>query len=454
MKKVLLLNLLLATAVSFAYAEDEGDNMYLNLTADKAVKVPINNVESVTFYGTGENAIFTDIEKLAQLTASIENLQNSVGNVTQQSYSFSDFTQGYGWKCANKTVGSTVANTALANYNNLEIPVAVGDYIIVTTAGADACRAYYLVDASNKVLELPGVYDGKTLATFTVYVNDATATKLLVNCNTSYTATENVKIQKYSGVSGLMAMALTNGNGGGSSSEAGSVSGLNFLDFGDSVAAGAKSNKVTYVDMVAALTGGTVLASPAHAGDNIATIRKQIESAKSKNYKPDVVFLEGGLNDMCGTNEESGGTDFYTVETFESQGIGLGDFKPYDYSVPDGTGTSLTAQVEYIMYTVKKNYQNAIPMWVLTHRTAKRDAELQEVVYNRIIECAKKWNVVVIDIFHNGVLNGELYDLHPSMTDGSSSTNQGGTHPTASGYQKFYVPMIMDALNKYAKKYY
>lgn len=448
MKKVLLTKVLACMVFTCAYA-DESDNMYLNLTADKAVKVPISNVESVTFYGTGENAIFTDIEKLAELTTSI---QSAVGNVTQKSYSFSDFTQGYGWKCANKKVGATVTNTALSNYYNMEVPVSQGDYIIVSTAGADACRAYYLVDAENKVLELPGVYDGATLATFTINVTDATATKLLVNCNSSYTATENVKIQIYSGVSGLLSMALAGGST--SSTEVGSISGLKFLDFGDSVAAGAKSNKVTYVDMVAALTGGTVLASPAHAGDNIAEIRAQVDNAKSKKYTPDVVFLEGGLNDMCGTNEESGGTDFYTTETFETQGIGLGEFSPYDYTVPDGTGTSLTAQVEYIMYTVKKNYQNAIPMWVLTHRTAKRDAELQEKIYNRIIECARKWNVVVIDIFHNGALNGELYDLHPSMTDGTSSTNVGGTHPTTNGYQKFYVPMIMDALNKYAKKYY
>lgn len=229
--------------------------------------------------------------------------------------------------------------------------------------------------------------------------------------------------------------------------------GWKFLGFGDSVAAGAKSKKVTYVDMVASLTGSTVLASYAHAGDNIAAIRKQVDDAKKKNYKPDVVFLEGGLNDMCGKNEESGGSTYYTVEQFEKQGIGFGDFKPYDYSIPTGKGKTLTDQVEYIMYTVKKNYSNAIPMWVLTHRTAKRDAELQEKVYNRIIECAQKWNVVIIDIFHDGALCGELYDLHPGMTDGAKG-KAGGTHPTASGYQRFYVPMIMDALNKYAKKYF
>ena len=229
--------------------------------------------------------------------------------------------------------------------------------------------------------------------------------------------------------------------------------GWKFLGFGDSVAAGAKSKKVTYVDMVAALTGSNVLASYAHAGDNIATIRKQVDTAKGKNYKPDVVFLEGGLNDMCGKNEESGGSTYYNVEQFEKQGIGLGDFKPYDYSVPTGKGKTLTEQVEYIMYTVKKNYPNAIPMWVLTHRTAKRDAELQEKIYNRITECARKWNVVIIDIFHEGALSGELYDLHPGMTDGAKG-KAGGTHPTTSGYQKFYVPMIMDALNKHAKKYY
>lgn len=226
--------------------------------------------------------------------------------------------------------------------------------------------------------------------------------------------------------------------------------GWKFLGFGDSVAAGAKSKKVTYVDMVAHLTGSTVLASFAHAGDNLADIRKQVERAKSKGYKPDVVFLEGGLNDMCAKNEESGGTEFFTIETFETKGIGMGRFNPYDYTIPTGKGKTLTEQVEYIMYSVKKNYRNAIPVWVITHRTAKRDAALQEKIYNRIIECARKWNVVVVDIFHHGALNGMLYDLHPGMTDGTKG-GAGGTHPTTAGYQRFYVPMIMDALNKYAR---
>lgn len=454
MIKKYLFCIALAVLSLTATAQDY-ENMYIHLNEATVVKVPISSTDSINFYSEApvESAVFTNAAQLAQLSSSI---QNSVGNVSSKEYTISDFTARYGWKGASKAVGTSVVYTSLSQYSCIQIPVTTGDYIIINTAGADACRAYYIVDKNNKILELPAVSDGKTLQTFTLSITDTTAAYLLVNCNTStYKPTENVKIQQYSGISGLMSILL-NGQSAksstSSSSEAGTLSGLTFLGFGDSVAAGAKSNKVTYLDMVAEIIGGTVLKSYAVAGKRLSEIRSQVETAIKQSYRPDVVFLEGGLNDMCGTNEESGGTDFYTVETFETNGIGMGNFDPYDYTVPDGTRTSLTAQVEYIMYTVKKNYTSAIPMWVLTHRTAKRDAELQEKVYDRIIECAKKWNVAVIDVFHEGALSGELYELHPGMTDGTSG-GVGGTHPTAAGYKKYYVPLIIDALNKYCKKY-
>lgn len=431
-------------------AQDE-DNMYVHLNEATVVKVPINSVDHVDFVAAGdvESAVFTNAAKLAELSASI---QNSVGNVTNKTFSYADFKQGYGWKGASKKVGTSVGETALSDYNCFKVAVTIGDYIRITTVGADACRAYYLVDADNKILELPGVNDGKTLNTFTTTVTNAATAYLLVNYNSSsYKASENIKVEIYSGVSGLMAMALS-GSASSAGSETGSVSGLKFLNFGDSVAAGAKSNKVTWADMIAQLIDGTVLASPATAGHTLAQIRSQVETAIGKSYAPDVVFLEGGLNDMIGTNEESGGTDkeAYTVATFETAGIGLGTLKPYDFTAPDGTDLTFTGQVEYIMYKVKNKWKTAIPMWVLTHRTSKRDAQLQEVCYQRIIECAKKWGVVVIDVFHESGLNAVNSSVTPSgMTDDSN----GGTHPTAAGYKKYYVPMMMDALNKYAKVY-
>lgn len=224
---------------------------------------------------------------------------------------------------------------------------------------------------------------------------------------------------------------------------------IDVLNFGDSVAAGAKSNKLTYAQMVVDILGGKVLASPATPGHKLADIRKQIEVTIRTPYCPDVVFLEGSLNDMMGPSKTGKGKKQYTVESFNSEGITLGEFKPFDYSIPTGTDLSLTGQVEYIIYTIKKNYPNAIPIWVLTHRTARRNAELQEVCYERIIACAKKWNVVVVDIFHEGTLNGMLVSLCPGMTDAHAKEKGAGTHPTKLGYEKYYVPMLIDAVNKY-----
>lgn len=215
-------------------------------------------------------------------------------------------------------------------------------------------------------------------------------------------------------------------------------SGLRVMNFGDSVAAGAKSGKVTYAQLVAQLIGGTVIASPAHAGDKLADIHKQVEKAAKGSYAPDVVFLEGGLNDMIGINEESGATgkEAFTVKTFESAGIGMKAF---------------AGKVETIMQMVKKQYPKALVVYVLPHRTAKRNAELQEACWECVRKCAKKCGVDIVDVFHDSALSSGTNSQHKGMTDGNAKTNEVGTHPTLAGYKKYYVPLIMDVLKKQGK---
>ena len=215
-------------------------------------------------------------------------------------------------------------------------------------------------------------------------------------------------------------------------------SGLRVMNFGDSVAAGAKSGKVTYAQLIAQLIGGTVIASPAHAGDKLSDIRKQVEKAIKGSYSPDIVFLEGGLNDMIGINEESGATgkEAYTVKTFESAGIGMKTF---------------ASQVETIMQMVKKQYPKALVVYVLPHRTAKRNAELQEACWQCVKKCARKCGVAVVDVFHDSALSSGTNSQHKGMTDGNVKTNEVGTHPTLNGYKKYYIPLLMDTLKKEGK---
>ena len=216
------------------------------------------------------------------------------------------------------------------------------------------------------------------------------------------------------------------------------TTGLKVMNFGDSVAAGAKSGKVTYAQLVAQLIGGTVIASPAHAGDKLADIQRQVEKAAKGSYDPDIVFLEGGLNDMIGINEESGATgkEAFTVKTFETAGIGMKAF---------------ARQVETIMQMVKKQYPKALVVYVLPHRTAKRNAELQEACWQCVKKCAKKFGVAVVDVFHDSALSSGTNSLHKGMTDGNVKTNEVGTHPTLNGYKKYYIPLLMDTLKKEGK---
>ena len=190
---------------------------------------------------------------------------------------------------------------------------------------------------------------------------------------------------------------------------------------------------MTYAQLVAQLLGGTVISSPAHAGDKLSDIRKQVEKAVKGTYAPDIVFLEGGLNDMIGINEESGATgkEAYSVKTFESAGIGMKAF---------------TQQAEGIMSLIKKTYPKATVVWVLTHRTAKRDADLQEQCWQQVKKSAAKQGIAIVDVFHDSALGNAGDSQFKGMTDGKAG--EIGTHPTLNGYKKYYVPLIMDTLKK------
>jgi hypothetical protein len=206
--------------------------------------------------------------------------------------------------------------------------------------------------------------------------------------------------------------------------------------------------------MVAQLLEGSVV-DYSHSGDQLPTILQQMERGINNKVDCDVIFIEGGLNDMCGATEETGanGSVAYTPAQFEANGIGLGTFDPYNFAAPSADNRTFTGYVERIMYLAKTKFPQAVPYWILTHRTSYRNAELQDICYNRIIECARKWNIVVVDLFHEGVLNAMTRELAPQgATDFDSG--RGGTHPLLRGYQDYYIPPIMDALNRYSRRYF
>lgn len=217
----------------------------------------------------------------------------------------------------------------------------------------------------------------------------------------------------------------------------GRMKGVRILNMGDSVAYGHSSNGVGYADLIADMLDGTVW-DYAVSGFKLSQIYKQLQKAIAAGHEPDVVMLEGGLNDM--TNGKA-----FSVSEFEEKGIGMGEFHPYDYSTPDGT--TFTAMVERIMYDTKMHFPYALPIWVMTNRTSYRDAELQDLCYKRIAECARKWGIVVVDLFHDGPLNAQLKDICPGSTDWDRGA--GGTHPLLEGYKRGYVPAIFDAMQRY-----
>lgn len=447
----------LLIGIATATAQDK-DSMYIHLRQSQVVRMPINSIDSIDFVSPGEStdAVFVKAEELSKLYSELSQLRSLLGNATMTTYGYDKFTAGTCWITKNEgAVGTAVETNNSSSYSYMRIAVTKGMIAEISTIGADWGRAWFVADKDMKIISVaPKNTDYSAPQKYIIPISDDNAAWLCVNFrNTNYTSTDHIWINLYSGTTALMQAILQAGSGSNASASSTDalLHGLSFLDFGDSVAYGANANGTGYADLLAALLGGTVK-EYAVSGYKLSQILGQVDKAINAGNKADVVLMEGGLNDMCGATEETGagGSTAYTVADMEKYGIHLGDFKPYDYSTP--TATTFTGLVEQIMYKVKTNFSDAIPIWVIPHRTSYRDAELQDICAMRIKACAQKWGVVVVDIFHDSSLNAQLKTICKGYTDWDSG--KGGTHPLLAGYKKYYVPTIMHALRCYAVNYY
>jgi hypothetical protein len=464
MKRIILL---LAVSLLSGHNLRAQDSLWMHVTAKRAIRMPIEGLDSITFCSTStsSDAIFTSAEELAQLSGKIKGFTQSVGDITASAYGTADMTAGKCYITKNEgAVGTPVETNNSGNYLSLKIAVQKGDVIEISTVGADWGRAYFVTNAANQIIDVAEKNtDMAHPQTYVFRIVSEQAASLMVNYNKSeYTKTDNIWVRQYRGMSDLFASMFLSGHLAATTAMPtvaaadASLQGLRIFNIGNSVAYGANSSPkgFAYADMVAQLLEGSVV-DYSHSGDQLPTILQQMERGINNKVDCDVIFIEGGLNDMCGATEETGanGSVAYTPAQFEAYGIGLGTFNPYNFAAPSADNRTFTGYVERIMYLAKTKFPQAVPYWILTHRTSYRNAELQDICYNRIIECARKWNIVVVDLFHEGVLNAMTRELAPQgATDFDSG--RGGTHPLLRGYQDYYIPPIMDALNRYSRRYF
>ena len=149
MKRIILL---LAVSLLSGHSLRAQDSLWMHVTAQRAIRMPIEGLDSITFCSTStsSDAIFTSAEELAQLSGKIKGFTQSVGDITASAYGTADMTAGKCYITKNEgAVGTPVETNNSGNYLSLKIAVQKGDVIEISTVGADWGRAYFVTNAAS-----------------------------------------------------------------------------------------------------------------------------------------------------------------------------------------------------------------------------------------------------------------------------------------------------------------
>ncbi len=168
------------------------------------------------------------------------------------------------------------------------------------------------------------------------------------------------------------------------------------------------------------------------------------------DYVPDVIIAEGGINDWA-------------------QGAPLGDVPTIPvntYEQADALDRStVLGGLQYLFYKMVALYPKAQRFFLITHKSYKVSGSAycpaqksaagwtQQDLHDAIVECCKVYNVKVIDIYEESMLN-TVFDVYRSSvaynTDNSVTDTEycdsDGVHPLAYGYKECYVPLVKKAL--------
>lgn len=213
------------------------------------------------------------------------------------------------------------------------------------------------------------------------------------------------------------------------------LKGKTILNFGDSIAAGDGNNGISYADIIASNYNMT-LYDYARGGATITnvkednTIQIQITNAITDHVLDniDYILLEGGTNDVA------------------NQSVGaLLD----GYDVDNADVSTLAGALETAFYNLRNTWALSKIIYVIVHKMHTRDYNKQVAYHDTIVSACKKWSIPYVDIFEEGEINSYIQSIAETCFNENESALTGidRTHPNATGYTNFYVPMIYNKMN-------
>jgi lysophospholipase L1-like esterase len=223
------------------------------------------------------------------------------------------------------------------------------------------------------------------------------------------------------------------------------LSGRTIYAFGDSIVAGHKYRKASFVDFVARHEGMT-LTRMAVNGATVMPSRNAIadQVADAPATAPDYVLFDGGANDAY-------------PSTLTKLGFVTAGFRgPFEI-------TTFAGAFEDLIARIKSKYPHSKLVYVAIHKLGARDARSQEALRRLELAICAKWKVAVADLYPlldtNVDANRVEYSfdsLQPNGLPGTAATTGSwgpdrahrptGTHPNLVAIEKFYAPAVSKIL--------
>lgn len=224
------------------------------------------------------------------------------------------------------------------------------------------------------------------------------------------------------------------------------ISGKKIAYNGDSIAesrltAGNTYNGGAYPKMIADISGGTyenrahgggILASA--VGDSGTMPHSVVNDLTNMTDDADLICLEGGINDYW-------------------RNVPLGDYSESDYSSTLDT-TTICGALESIFRQAKQKWVGKPICFVITHKikstvyVANSAGYTMMQAHEKMVGICKKYAIPYYDAFEDSGLNAYDDIQNTTFLTSNSSGTADGCHPNALGYEKYYVPQLIDLFNK------
>ena len=216
------------------------------------------------------------------------------------------------------------------------------------------------------------------------------------------------------------------------------LKGKQALSFGDSIMYGTGNDGEGMSEMTAIKYGMTctdyaVPGATMGESKERGHIPDQIRKAHTDKKTADVIFLNGGTNDINHTPMGELTKGFDMDKTSEKE---------------------FTGGFERTLWMMN-NYWHGVPViYVRAHNMKLGDEPRERKYGERAMEITLKWNISALDLYSDSGLNTE----DPAMCSRYTYVNPfseytcDSIHPNAVGYAKFYLPPIADKLDKIFEK--